>query len=220
MASKSYNSVAQLRADTWCRLEDAAAQLARLAAADRPTDGHQAVCSELLALLSPVESYWAFPSGWQVAKLNRMFAAGEFDKFAQAVTVINHALTHDTYRWADADAAAVDEDDSSADLHWTDVHPTGKRDPLYFEVLVVATMTEAQERNLRKEARGWRRPDDEFVYEIVVVPNAVEALIAARLNMNLQAVVLGRRFATQTARDLSPLADFVDPTIADKLGDD
>ena len=220
MASKSYNSVAQLRADTWCRLEDAAAQLARLAAADRPTDGHQAVCSELLALLSPVESYWAFPSGWQVAKLNRMFAAGEFDKFAQAVTVINHALTHDTYRWADADAAAVDEDDSSVDLHWTDVHPTGKRDPLYFEVLVVATMTEAQERNLRKEARGWRRPDDEFVYEIVVVPNAVEALIAARLNMNLQAVVLGRRFATQTARDLSPLADFVDPTIADKLGDD
>ena len=31
-------------------------------------------------------------------------------------------------------------------------------------------MTEAQERALRKEVRSWRRPDDEFVYELVVVP--------------------------------------------------
>jgi hypothetical protein len=36
-------------------------------------------------------------------------------------------------------------------------------------VLVVEKMTEAQERALRKEVRSWRRPDDEFVYELVVV---------------------------------------------------
>jgi arginine decarboxylase len=44
-----------------------------------------------------------------------------------------------------------------------------KRDQPYFEVLVVARMSEAQERALRKELRSWRRPDDEFVYELVVV---------------------------------------------------
>jgi arginine decarboxylase len=220
VASKSYNSVSQLRADTWCRLEDAAAQLARLTVAGRPTDGHQGVCSELLAVLSPVESYWAFPSGAKFAKLNRIFAAGEYGKFAQAVSAINHALTHKTYRSADIDVAALDEDDPSTDLHWMDVRPSGKREPLYFEVLVVETLTEAQEHNLRREARGWRRPDDEFVYEPVVVPNAVEALIAARLNANLEAVVIGRRFATQTARDLTALSDFVDTTIADRLGED
>ncbi len=129
-------------------------------------------------------------------------------------------MTHETYRSAEADAALLDEDDPSVELHWTDRRPAGKRDALYFEVLVVETLTEAQERNLRKEARGWRRADDEFVYELVVVPNAVEALIAARLNVNLQAVVIGRRFATQTTRDLSALADFVDMTIAERLGDD
>ncbi len=220
MAAKSYNSVWQLRADTWCRLEDAAGQLARLAAGGRPTHVPHSACAELLAQLAPVEPYWAYPSGAQFSKLIRMFAVGEFDKFSQAVTAVNHALTHDTYRWTDSDAGTVEEEESSGDLHWPDVHQSGKREPLYFEVLVVATMSEAQERNLRKEAHGWRRPDDEFVYEIVVVPNAVEALIAARLNVNLQAVVVGRRFATQTTRDLSALADFVDPTIADQLGDD
>lgn len=220
MSAKSYNSVWQLRADTWCRLEDAAGQLTRLAAAGRPADEHQAVCGELLDQLAPIEPYWAYPSGAQFARLNRMFAAGEFDKFAQAVVAINHALTFETYRSPEAENPILDEDDPSSDLHWSDVHPTSKRHPLYFEVLLVETLTEAQERNLRKEARAWRRPDDEFVYEIVVVPNAVEALIAARLNVNLQAVVIGRRFATQTARDLSGLADFVDTTIADRLGED
>ncbi|MEI6253349.1 MAG: ornithine decarboxylase [Mycobacteriaceae bacterium] len=220
MSAKSYNSVWQLRADTWCRLEDAAGQLARLAIAGRPADEHQSACVELLALLSPVEPYWAYPGGTQFARLNRMFAAGEYDKFAQTVAVINHALTHESYRSGAVDPAAHDEDELSADLHWTEGHPMGKRGPLYFEVLVVETLTEAQERSVRKEAHSWRRPDDEFVYEIVVVPNAVEALIAARLNVNLQAVVIGRRFATQTARDLSALADFVDTAIADRLGED
>ena len=87
MSAKSYNSVWQLRADTWCRLEDAAGQLSRLGGTGRLADEHQSVCAELLALLSPVEPYWAYPSGLQFARLNRMFAAGEYDKFAQSVAV-------------------------------------------------------------------------------------------------------------------------------------
>jgi hypothetical protein len=72
-------------------------------------------------------------------------------------------------------------------------------------------MTEAQERALRKEVRGWRRPDDEFVYELVVVASGDEALIAARLNVNLQAVVIRRRFSHQSTRDLSTLAESSTP---------
>ena len=44
---------------------------------------------------------------------------------------------------------------------------------------VVEDMTEAQERALRQELRAWRRPDDEFIYEIVVVPSFEDAVIAA-----------------------------------------
>ena len=46
-----------------------------------------------------------------------------------------------------------------------------------------------------------------------------EALIAARLNVNLQAVVIRRRFSHQSTRDLSTLADFVDTKISDDLDD-
>ncbi len=89
----------------------------------------------------------------------------------------------------------------------------------YFEVLVVEKMTEDQERALRSEVRKWRRPDDEFVYELVVVSSGDEALIAARLNVNLQAVVIRRRFSHQSSRDLSTLSEFVDTAVSHELAD-
>ena len=71
-------------------------------------------------------------------------------------------------------------------------------------------MTEAQERALRQELRAWRRPDDEFIYEIVVVPSFEDAVIAARINFSLQACVIKRRFAQHSGRDMSAVAHFVD----------
>ena len=67
--------------------------------------------------------------------------------------------------------------------------------------------------------RKWRRPDDEFVYELVVVSSGDEALIAARFNVNLQAVVIRRRFSHQSTRDLSTLSEFVDTAVSHELAD-
>lgn len=57
----------------------------------------------------------------------------------------------------------------------------------YFEVLVVEDKSGTQERVLREELRKWRRADDEFIYEIVVVPSSEDAVIAPRLNYTIQA---------------------------------
>ncbi len=87
----------------------------------------------------------------------------------------------------------------------------------YFEVLVVETLTPAQEQALREEVRSWRRPAEHFVYELVIVGSAEEALVAARLNANLQACVIRRRFSPAAAQDLSSLAQFTDTQIASDL---
>ena len=84
MAAKPrmYNSVWQWRADSWYRLDEAAEMLARLSAAGRPSEGQRRACEELLADLGPLEHYWAYPGGAQFEKLNRLFALGDFGKFA------------------------------------------------------------------------------------------------------------------------------------------
>ena len=218
--SRAYNSVWQLRGDAWCRLEEAADRLTKPTTSGELREEYVAICKDLLATLTPREPYWAGPGTPQFSRVARLFSAGSYDKFAHAVARINRALTTESYRTGDVEHAGLEESDKfPADPRQLEHQPMVKRDQPYFEVLVVESMTEAQERALRKEVRSWRRPDDEFVYELVVVSSGDEALIAARLNVNLQAVVIRRRFSHQSTRDLSSLAEFVDTKIPDELDD-
>jgi arginine decarboxylase len=217
---RAYNSLWQVRSDSWCRLEEAADRLTRPTTAGAVKDKCVESCREMLARLSMLEPYWAFPGSPQFALVQRFFAAGSYDKFAQAVGRINRALTTESYRSGDVDNAGADELDMfPADPRQLEHQPASQVDRPYFEVLVVEKMSEAQERSLRNEVRKWRRPDDEFVYELVVVASGDEALIAARLNVNLQAVVVRRRFSHQSTRDLSALTEFVDTEVTHDLAD-
>lgn len=217
---RAYNSLWQVRSDSWCRLEEAADRLTRPTTTGALKDKWASACQELLSRLSTLEPYWAYPGAPQFARVQRLFAGGNYDKFAQAVAQINRALTTESYRSGDVDNAGADELDMfPSDPRQLLEHQPAQRERPYFEVLVVEKMTEDQERALRNEVRKWRRPDDEFVYELVVVSSGDEALIAARLNVNLQAVVVRRRFSHQSIRDLSALTEFVDNAVSEELND-
>src|ERR1700757_1582025 len=217
---RAYNSLWQVRSDSWCRLEESADRLTRPDTAGALKEKCISACQELLAELSTLEPYWAYPGSPQFALIQRLFAAGSYDKFTQEVVRINRALTTESYRSGDVDNAGADDLDMfPSDPRQLEHQPATQRDRPYFEVLVVEKMTEDQEWALRNEVRKWRRPDDEFVYELVVVSSGDEALIAARLNVNLQAVVIRRRFSHQSTRDLSTLAEFVDTAVSDELAD-
>ncbi|MGA7051040.1 MAG: ornithine decarboxylase [Mycobacterium sp.] len=216
----AYNSLWQVRGDSWCRLEEAADRLTRPTTTGALKEKCVSACQEQLARLSTLEPYWAYPGSPQFARVQRLFAAGSYDKFGQAVARINRALSTESYRSGDVDNAGADDLDMfPADPRQLEHQPASQRDRPYFEVLVVERMTEDQERALRNEVRKWRRPDDEFVYELVVVASGDEGLIAARLNVNLQAVVIRRRFSHQSTRDLSSLAEFVDAGVSHELAD-
>jgi arginine decarboxylase len=217
---RAYNSLWQVRSDSWCRLEESADRLTRPTTAGERKEKCVSTCQELLTRLSTLEPYWAYPGSPQFARVQRLFAAGTYDKFAQAVGQINRALTTESYRSGDVENAGADDLDMfPSDPRQLEHQPATQRDRPYFEVLLVEKMTEEQERVLRNDVRKWRRPDDEFVYELVVVSSGDEALIAARLNVNLQAVVIRRRFSHQSTRDLSSLSEFVDTEVSHELAD-
>ena len=217
VSARAYNSVWQLRADTWCRLEEAGERLASAAARGCPVQALAVTVEELLGQLRALERYWAFPGSQVFVQAQRLFAAGRYDRFATAVARINRALVTGSYRGGAGAAPAEDgaEEFGVVTEHREDTERERPARP-YFEVLLVETMTEAQERALRSEMRSWRRPDDEFLYELVVVGTADEAVIAARLNVNLQACVIRRRFS-RSRQDLSAVADFVDVHVSREL---
>src|SRR6516165_1859037 len=215
-STRAYTSWWQARSDTWSRLEEASGRLA--ATAGQADEELVEATSGLLDALAPVEQYWAFPGPEALGAVRDLFADASYGRFALLVARITRALVTESYR-SGAGWSLADADHGEAEAEEEAAGPADHDRPgrPYFEVLVVDELTPAQEHMVREEVRGWRRPDDHFVYELVVVGSAEEAIIAARLNANLQACVIGRRFAAAAGQDLSSLADFADITIAADL---
>jgi arginine decarboxylase len=197
---KAYNSLWQLRNDTWSSLEESAIQLVRAEAQQRPVEKLVEKVTELLDVLGPIERFWAFPGVQTYREGQRLFAADKYDRLA------NRALVTESYLHGQSWDPGVEDDTYD---HEVRAAARARTDRPYFEVLVVEDMTGEQERSLREELRRWRRPDDPFVYEIVVVPSFDDALMAARLNFRLQACVARRRFTHRSRHDSAPLAQFV-----------
>ena len=202
----AYNSLWQLRNDSWSSLEESTTQLALAGAQQRPVEQLTETVTGLLDVLGSIERFWAFPGPHTVHEVQRLFAAGEYDRLAAVVGRANRALVTESYRGGQAwdlraEGDVYDRDDRPAKQPGSD-RP-------YFEVLVVEDLTEEQESSLREELRRWRRPDDQFVYEIVVVPSFDEALMAARLNFRLQACMVRRRFTHRSRHESPLLAPFV-----------
>jgi arginine decarboxylase len=212
--TKAYNSLWQFKADAWSSLEDAAVQLSVASAGKRSLERAVDTATELLDVLGPIERLYAFPGTQEFSKVRRIFAAGKYDQFAAVVGEINRAFVTDSFRTGQG--RNLGREDHASDR---DTHPgeqTGGNRP-YFEVLIVEDMSEQQERALREELRQARRPDDQFVFEIVVVPSFDEAIMAARLNFALQACVVCRRFVHKSRHDSSFLGQLVESARPDDL---
>jgi arginine decarboxylase len=210
----AYNSLWQLRADTWSSLEESASQLAVAGAAQRPVDQLAQTVAGQLGTLEAIERFWAFPGTQAFQEARRLFTAGKYDRFATVIKRINRALVTDSYR--SGQTWDTTSDDEAFDRETGQAEQAAAGRP-YFEVLIVEDMSEAHERALREELRRWRRPDDPFIYEIVVVPSFEDAVLAARLNFRLQACVIRRRFVHRSRDASSSLAQFLSMAGPDDL---
>src|SRR5258708_12456825 len=104
---RAYNSLWQVRSDSWCRLEEAADRLTRPDTAGKLKEKCGASCQELLGRLSTLEPYWAYPGSLQFARVQRLFTGGSYDKVSQAVARTNRPLTQESYRTGDVENAAA-----------------------------------------------------------------------------------------------------------------
>ena len=215
----AYNSWWQFRNDSWSRLEEATARINSSRRRGRPIDEQmtEAVHEQCVAL-APLEQFWAFPGHAAFGVVQELAAAGSWERLGRLVARIDRALVTESYRTGSLDDIAHAEHRAdSEEMVFGVPHDAFSRP--YFEVLVVETMTPAQEEQLREEVRSWRRPGDPFIYDLVIVGSGIEAAVATRLNANIQACVIRRRFSHAAVRDLTRLANFSDSTLSNDLAD-
>ena len=178
----AYTSVWRLRADAWTSLADVTK---RLADALTPTDlrpGLQARITELVLLLDPLETYWAYPGRGQWRQIGALCDTGDYESAMRLTDTVSRQLSG--------------RDD-----------PTGRP---AFQVLVVDDVPTPEADALREEMRRLRRPEDPFTYELVIVPSFEDALVAVLLNSEVQACIIRPGFAVTSPHNLADMARFIE----------
>jgi len=178
------------RFDSWNQLKTAAL---RLADGQGDPAVHFQKVRETLAVLHPVECYWAFPGREGFSLIERLFGREDYRALAQTIRRIVRALISQSYRRRNIplqDSADWEEDAEERAALDSNVSAQTAHERPYFEVLVVDETSEQGEDAIRRGLHGARRREDPFIYDVVVVPSFEDALIAVLLNFNIQSVVI------------------------------
>ncbi len=193
-------SASEARFDGWCELGHAAEGLAVTAQAGKLSPEAWAQIEQLLAAFEPMESLHAYPGDVLMAALKDLKERGNAAGFAQLATRISKALLNGTYRRSTSVWQAGEEaEGESGERILKDYFEGEDITKPYFEVLVVSDDgTPEKFRQVRNEMRKLRRPEDPFVYELVVATSFEDALLGAVLNPNIQAIVIQDNFRFQT----------------------
>jgi len=203
-----YHSPTQMRFDTWNRLDEYANRLSakHMRKADIASLTRQT--RDALTLLHTFENYSAFPSQEDFTMLWQLFNEEEFEVLSRIVTRIVRALTGGTYRSRQINlrtSAELDERGESSQYHDELSH---QQRP-YFEVLFVDESGAEDVKLMRDSLRKVRRPEDRFIYDIVVVPSFEDALIAVLFNYNIQAAVIRYGFPLRSVNHLEILQRYL-----------
>ncbi|MEM7172654.1 MAG: aminotransferase class I/II-fold pyridoxal phosphate-dependent enzyme [Pseudomonadota bacterium] len=200
-----YYNASQLRVDSWNRLKSCTLALKRAAAAGQPCDELISKNRSYLEVLTPIESYWAFPGRRQFHRLGRLLETGDYAGLASVTARIVRALMSGSYRRRTINLGLEghaeeehDDEEEQADEEMAHHRP-------YFELLVVDSISPHQETQVRSSLRRMRRDEDNFIYEPIIVPSFEDALIAALFNHNIQAVVVRYGFPFESQHKLQIL---------------
>jgi len=202
-----HRSVWEMRADGWIGLVDDLGRLATLARDHADWEPGLVNVRRIVAALAPIESYWAFPGGRVFGELGNWIERGELARAHQAARRIHRMLSAQTYRH---ETSALDSEGELPSQIESDSERQAQLSRPYFEVLIVDEMSASEEDALRRRVQHKRSPDDDFVFDVVVVPSFEDALIASLINFNLQAVVIRHGFPFRSMYHNDMLRRFLD----------
>lgn len=204
-----YYSATQLRADRWSALRETAESL-RLQGVDGRRGKTLIHAAEaLFDALAPIELYWAFPGANAFDHLRRLLDQRNIEDLSSSVRRVARALTSGAYRRRTIPIGGDEYDNED----YEDESALAPEDRAlgrpYFEVLIVDSVNEQQERFLRNNLHRVRRTEDPFIYEPVIVPSLEDALMGILFNHNVQAVIVRPGLMLKSENALPILKQFL-----------
>ena len=203
-----YHSPTQLRFDTWHRLEEYTSRLKKHQNRKSDIAALHKKAEDAITLLETIENYSAFPSEDDFKLVWQIFEQQDYSLLSTIVARIVRALTSGTYRSRQINLrtpTGYDKKDEASQYYEDD----NQNQRPYFEVLVVDENSQEDVKFIREGLRNARRPEDHFIYDIVVVPSLEDALIAVLFNYNIQAVAIRYGFPLRSVNHLEILQRYL-----------
>ncbi|NNM81175.1 MAG: ornithine decarboxylase [Burkholderiales bacterium] len=148
--------------------------------------------SRSLKELYAVDRFWTFPGRGVLWRLTHYLDEMQYTLIAQLVNNCRHYMMQDRYRFQAFSPFMTN-------LEWLDrpmLHESGNMEALsihkprpYFEVLIVHPCPDEYELLYRQHLATFKSPHDEFIYDIVLVDSAEDALTAVLANTDIQACI-------------------------------
>lgn len=198
----------RFRTDNWNRVRDYSRRLRRMTKNDPTREQMISDCAAAFAALAPVEQYCAFPGPATFGQVRQHFERGIFEALARHTGRIVRMLAGGLYRKLDLSNVRVhDYADllNVSKLSESLLEKSKHESRPYFEVLIVDDFTDADVHDLHLKFQELRRPDDQFIYDIVTVGTYEDAVAAILVNPNIQSVFIRYSFPYRTATRLSVL---------------
>ncbi|MEQ8317942.1 MAG: aminotransferase class I/II-fold pyridoxal phosphate-dependent enzyme [Phycisphaerales bacterium] len=209
-------SAFQLRMDTWNELQVRTTWLREMTRAGQDAAEPRALVGQSLEVLASLEPYWAFPGPARMDELTRLHQGGATGELADRVASVSRLLIGDAYR--ERGGAAFDEPGRDHRNGGQDAEARARvRGRPYFEVLFVDGADAYDHDSLRDGLGACRRDSDEFVYDVVTVPSAQDAVIAVLFNPTIQAVFLRYNFGFFTQSNHPALRRYLDALSAENM---
>lgn len=213
-------SAGEARSDRWQELAHAAQTLAAQSSSGSSTKETFGSTEALLASLTTMETFRAYPGEAMMSALKDALARRDFSSFSRITNRVAKAIITGSYRRS-ANAWKLGEDGETEgnDRLMKDYFDTGDLTKPYFEVLIVSDdPSPEQVRQGRAELRQLRRPEDPFVYEAVTVPSFEEGVLAVVMNADVQAVIIKDNFRFKSQFDAPLLRTYLEQHLSQDLG--
>lgn len=208
---QGHYAASQFRVETWNQLKHHTEKLHRYSNSGRETKELKAAVEEAIEILIGIEQYWAYPGDKLCSELHRLFKRGWYQALQRQVArtvrmLVGGAYRHrdlgkiqDEFEVSDREPLPLEDTETAKETRlWSEDRP-------YFEVLVVDEIDGCEEAALRAELSAMRCEDDDFVYDIVVVPSFEDAVIAVAFNHSIQSCVLRYQFPIESTTSIPEL---------------
>lgn len=203
--AKNYFNIAQFRSDTWNNLKLAANQFVQTNYQKIDSEEFSERIEESFKTLKLIERYFAYPGSSFVEHLERMYLKGEYSAFTHTISDVVRSLVSQSYR---SNRSATETEEKRKKILKED-QAAAPRKQNYFEVVFVDDFKGSDKPKLQERFSELKSKKDQFTYDVILLDNAKDALIALLFNPNIQACVIRSGIKLKSDEDLGVIKPFV-----------